>query len=409
MRHGAHMSFESGRVYDRKLLRRLAPIVTTYRRQFIVSLILLMIFSVLRLAGPYLTKTAIDGPIAGGDIGGLLNIALLYLATMLGSLLFQYAQIYIMAVAGQGIMLDLRTRLFDHLQTLHLAYFDRNPVGKIMTRLTSDIETLNEMLASGLVSMLGDLFTLAGILIMLCYLSPMLAIMTTGALGLLVILTFLFKARMRNAFRLVRQAIAAINIYLQENIAGMHVIQLFNRQKRNFNRFENLNMTHLEAHLRTVLYFGVFRPLVELMNALALTFIIIGGGLLEPRGAVTIGVLVAFIEYAQRIFYPIRDLADNYNMLQAAMAGAERIFDILDTRPEITDVQEPVPLEMKPMGLRFESVWFHYLPEEWILRDVSFSVRPGEKIAIVGATGAGKTTVISLLMRFYEVTRGAIL
>lgn len=397
------------KVYDRRLIKRLLPFVVQYRKNFIGAVILLLGFSLLRLAGPYLTKTAIDGPIKNGDVEGLLTIALIYLATLVTSLGLQYLQIYIMALVGQRIMYDLRLRLFRHLQKLSLTYFDANPVGKIMTRLTSDIETLNEVLSSGLVAMMGDLFTVAGILGMLFYLSPALASVVSVVLGLLFVLTFLFKGKMREAFRWVRSAIAGINAYLQENISGMHVIQLFNRQAVNFNRFQELNDEHLRANLRTIFYFGVFRPVVELMNALALTLILIGGGILEPKGALTIGVLVAFIEYAQRIFYPISDLADNYNTLQAAMAGAERIFDILDTDSQIQDRESPVRLPADRCSIVFDAVSFAYKAEEWVLKNVSFTIKPGERVAIVGATGSGKTTIISLLMRFYDPQQGKIL
>ncbi len=392
----------------RSILRRILQYLVPYKWKVTISLVFLIAFSGLQLAAPYLIKIAIDGPIASKDVNGLMEISLIYLAVIFGSVICLFGQIYMMTWTGQHIMFDIRNRLFKHIQTLNLKFFDKTPVGTLMTRLTSDIETLNELLSSGIVQIIGDLLTLIGILVILFVLNAQLAAITLIGLVFLVVITLIFRTKFRTSFRLVRTKVAVLNGFLQEAISGIHVVQLFNNHRRQFTKFDQANRDTLDAHLLTVFYFSIFVPFVELANSLVIVMILVYGGLLVPKGIVTIGTLVAFFQYAHRFFRPLRDLSQRFNILQSAMAASEKIFTVLDTHDVIPESQHPETIETVAGKIEFDHLWFAYNDEDWILKDVSFTVNPGETVAIVGATGAGKSTIINLICRFYDPQKGAV-
>ena len=395
--------------FDRNLFLRVIRFLKPYLPQVFIALISLLLSSLLQLAGPYLIKLAIDGPIKDKNYHDLIRISLMYMGTVLGGFLLMFVQIYIMNWTGQKVMYDIRTNLFRHIQTLRVKFFDTNPVGRVMTRLTSDIETLNELLSSGVVEIIGNIFTLVGIFGMLIYLSPRLTLFTMVGVVALIGVTKYFRPRFRKSFRMVRAKVAALNGFLQESISGMHVIQLFNHHRKNYTDFDKVNRDTLDAHLMTVLYFALFVPFVDLANAFSISLILIYSGIIVPKGAITIGVMVAFLQYAQRFFRPIRDLSQKYNILQAAMAASERIFQLLDRDDVIPDPENPIHLPEVKGDIEFTNVTFGYNEGEPVLRDISFAIRAGEKIAIVGDTGAGKSTIINLICRFYDPQAGSIL
>ncbi|OPZ80490.1 MAG: putative ABC transporter ATP-binding protein [bacterium ADurb.Bin431] len=358
---------------------------------------------------PYLTKVAIDRYIANKELAGLARLALLYFTVLLVQMSFIFFQTYLTQKIGQKVMYDMRNQIFAHLQRLPLSFFDKNPVGRLVTRATNDVETLNSMLSSGVVTIFGDIFVLVGIIAMMLIFNWQLALLSFTVLPLIFAASFWFRVHVRESFRKVRLRIARINSYLQENIMGMSTVQIFNREKKNFRRFDELNNDYLQAYLETIYYYSVFHPLVELISALALAIILWYGGIRVISGALTIGVVVAFVQYAERFFQPIRDLSEKYNLMQAAMASSERIFKLLD-EPEQRLLPEN-PAEMPPPcgEIEFRDVSFGYNENDHVLRNVSFKINCGEKVAIVGATGAGKTTLINLISRLYEPTSGRIL
>jgi ATP-binding cassette subfamily B multidrug efflux pump len=393
---------------DRTLLRRLVAYLRPYRSNFVTAIVLLLAASVGDLVFPLLVKRAIDVHIAPRDFHGLVGLSLVYLALLVVVFGLRYFHLWLTQLLGQRIMHDLRNQIFSHLQRLHVAYFDRNPVGRTMTRLTSDVEVLNEMFTSGMVSIFGDVITLFGIMGVLLYLNWKLALVTWIVIPLLFVASMIFRAKVRASYALVRIKIAAINAYLQENIAGISLVQLFNRQEIHRRQFDRRNAEHRDAFLRSVFYFSVFFPVVELLESLAVALILWYGGGQVLRSALTLGALVAFIQYSERFFRPIRDLSERYNILQGAMAASERIFDLLDTRPEIADPPAPAAAPGPAGRIEFRDVRFGYVPGKEVLSGVSFTVEPGEAVALVGHTGAGKTTITSLLSRFYDVTAGSV-
>ncbi len=401
-----------GKAYDGRLMKRLLTYLKPHHTAVVVSILLLIGTSLLDLAGPFLTKIAIDRYIGGKDLPGLIRIAALFLGTLVFAMVLGYAQTYIMQKVGQEIMVKLRGQIFRHLQNLQVAFFDRNPVGRLITRLTSDVDALNEMFTSGVVAIFGDVVTLFGIMIVLLVMDWQLALISFAVLPLLFWLSSWFRNNVRDSYRQVRVRLARINSFLQESITGMSVLQVMNHEKQSRREFHALNRDHTEAHLRSVFYYATFYPAVELISSLALALVIWMGGEQILRNAFTLGGLVAFIQYVRRFYRPIQDLSEKYNILQAAMAASERIFNLLDTPPTIVDPGKPGVATAGNGALpviEFRNVWFAYNPEDWVLRDVSFKVGLGESIAFVGATGAGKTSLMSLLMRFYDVQKGAIL
>jgi len=398
-----------GKAYDARLMKRLIRYLAPYKKQVIYAALLLVCTSIFNLARPFLTKLAIDNYILLGDFSGLTIIAGIFIAIAGLSFIFQYAHFYLMYMTGQRVMYDMRSQVFNHLQRLSLSFFEKNPIGRLVTRLTTDVDALNEMFTSGVVTIFGDIILLMGLVTMMFIFNVKLALITLTIVPLLFITAFIFKKKAREGFRNIRILIAKINSFLQENVTGMKIVQLFNREDKNYRQFERINADHLKAYLRTILYFSIFFPAVEVLSAVAITLIIWFGGLDILTDNLTWGQLVGFIMAAQMFYRPIQDLSEKYNILQSAMASSERIFKLLDKVDEIPDKPDAISPAYVRGEIEFKNVWFAYKNEEWVLKDVSFKVKEGEKVAVVGATGAGKTTVISLLTRFYQVQKGEIL
>jgi ATP-binding cassette subfamily B multidrug efflux pump len=413
-----------GKAYDGRLMKRLLTYMKPYWVAVAVSLILLLFDSLLQILGPLLTKLAIDRylvpvshpsrtPIdwwlSHNPWTGLTQLSAIYLVAIVLGLFFNFGQTYLMQMTGQRAMFDLRRQLMAHLQTLDLAFFDRNPVGRLVTRVTTDVDVLNDLFASGLVTIIGDIFMLLLVIVTMFRLSPGMTMMMLCVMPFVVLVTIQFRRTAAQSYRRIRVAIAKINAYLQEHVAGIAVLQLFNREERSKLEFERINRTHMEAFKDSITAYGWFYPVVEFLGMAALGLLLAYGGFRIRQGALTIGILVAFFQYGLRFFRPIQDLSDKYNVLQSAMAASERVFNLLDTKPAVVSPPAPVPFPEGALGIEFDHVWFAYKDEDWVLRDVSFQVSPGETIAIVGHTGAGKTTLTNILLRFYDVQKGAIL
>ena len=398
-----------GKAYDARLMRRLLTYLRPYRRQVAIALAAILGHSVLQLAPPYLTKLAIDRYIPAADFGGLRWVAVVFLATIVASFIFEYIETWTLQMTGQRIMFDLRMEVYSHLQRLDLRFYDRNPVGRLMTRVTTDVDVLNDLFTSGVVSVFGDVFTLIGIMVVLIVMDWRLALIAFSVLPLIVVITQWFRRNVRETYRNVRIWIARINAYLQEHITGMATVQLFRREEKDFQRFDEIDRRHRDANVQSIFYYAVFYPSIELVSALAASLIIWFGGGWVLSDALTLGSLVAFLQYSQRFFRPISDMSEKFNTLQSAMASSERIFALLDTPVVIQNPVRPTP---RPDGARgrivFDHVTFSYVEGEPVLRAVSFTVDPGRRVAIVGATGSGKTTIINLLLRFYDVQQGRI-
>jgi ATP-binding cassette subfamily B multidrug efflux pump len=459
-----------GKAYDSRLMKRLLQYLRPYKWQTTIALGSILLKVGADVLGPYLTKVVIDrylAPVPGGRtildpflssraLVGIAQIAAIGVGLLILSFLLDYLQIYFMQWAGQMVMFDLRSQIFRHLQRMHIGFYDKNPVGRLVTRTTSDVDALNEMFTSGVVSIFEDVFVLAGIVWFMLRMNRNLALITFAVLPLIAFATKIFRDKVRDSYRRIRTAIARINSYMQEHVSGMVVLQLFNREKRAFDKFSEVNAIHMDAFKDAIMAHAVYYPIVEILSATAIACVIWFGGNDVIRGATTIGVLAAFIQYAQRFFRPIQDFSEKYNILQSAMAASERVFKLLDTPAEITS-PAVTKTPTGPGRIEFDHVWFAYrdVPVEaakaagespantqskatpakagnghvgtdlrpvhaeqgsasvstepdWILRDVSFTIEPGETVAIVGHTGAGKTTIISLLMRFYDVQKGAV-
>jgi ATP-binding cassette subfamily B protein len=462
-----------GKAYDGRLMRRLLTYLRPYKLHVAVALAAIILKSGLDVLGPFLTMIAIDKYLAKspnshswiGDrlsdapLTGIAQIGGLYVGILVFTFVLEFVQTYLMQWTGQKVMFDLRRQIFRHLQHIHVGFFDKNPVGRLVTRVTTDVDALNEMFTAGVVSIFEDVFVLAGIIAIMMNTNWKLALITFAVLPLIVYATKIFRDKVRDSYRRIRTAIARINSYLQEAVSGMLVLQLFNREKRAFHKFSDINASHMEAFKDAILAYAVYYPVVEVLASIAVASIVWFGGteiirhvgvssLAIEKGQLhlmeipmSLGVLVAFMQYAQRFFRPIQDLSEKYNILQSAMAAGERVFKLLDTKIEVTSAavtKEP----QGPGRIEFDHVWFAYnasgqaggetgapacpaapsasvgrarapvspqtTEPDWVLRDVSFALEPGETIAVVGHTGAGKTTLISLLMRFYDVQRGAI-
>jgi ATP-binding cassette subfamily B multidrug efflux pump len=412
-----------GKAYDGRLMRRLLRYVKPYRRVVGVSLIFLLILSVLQVIGPLLTKMAVDrylDPVASrmhtpldpylssNPWIGISQLSVLYLLVVVASLALNFVQSYLMQWTGQQAMFDLRRDLMSHLQRLDLSFYDRNPVGRMLTRVTTDVDALNELLASGLVTIIGDVLVLSFVVVAMFELSPGMTGLLLGIMPFVVLATVVFRRSATACYRRIRVAIARINAYLSEHVSGMAVLQLFNRESKSNEEFDEINRRHMLAFKDAIKAYGWFYPVVEFLAMLALALLLAFAGFKIRSGTLTLGVLIAFFQYGMRFFRPIQDLSEKYNLLQAAMAASERIFGLLDTPVNVDAPAAVKPFPSGPAAIEFDGVWFAYKEEDWVLRDVSFTVPAGETVAVVGHTGAGKTTLISLLLRFYDVQRGAI-
>src|SRR5271157_4250024 len=448
-----------GKAYDSRLMRRLIGYLRPYWRMTLFALITTLLYGILQALPAYLVKVEVDRYLdpAGGQhlpsalahylsrdpMVGIVQIAFaLFLPTVLLSFLLEFSQSFAMQLVGQKVMYDLRKQIFLHLQRLEMAFFDRNPVGRLVTRVTTDVDVLNDLFASGVVAIFGDFFTLLSIIVVMLYVNWRLALLTFAVLPIIAVVTGSFRRAVRESYRRIRTAIARINAYLQEHLTGMAVLQLFNREDSSFEEFETANRAHMEAYKDSILAYGLFYPAVELVGVIAVAIILYMGGGMALRGAVSVGTAIAFIQYSQRFFRPIQDLSDKYNLLQAAMASSERIFKLLDTPVMITDPQAPMSVVRGPSSVvtspvvgaplvgahvptdhgqmttddgrpsplvEFRQVGFAYQDDHRVLENVSFSIGTGETVAVVGHTGAGKTTLTNLLLRFYDVQDGQVL
>lgn len=393
---------------DPQIMKRLLSFFKPYWKYIAIATFLTITISALAALRPRLTPIAIDDKIINHDLPGLQFIILIMFATLVVQGIIQYIMTYLTSWIGQKIIYDLRKRIFEHIMTLDLKFFDRNPIGRIVTRVTGDVEVLFEVFSSGLVTAFGDIFLIIWILYFMFDLDATLALVTLSVLPVLIYGTSIFRRKVRDSYRRIRILIAKLNSYIQEHITGITIVQYFSKEERTTQDFEVINREHTEQNKKSVFYYAVFFPVVELIGAVSAGLIIWYGGGQVVQNAVTVGVLISFIQFTEMFFRPIRDLSEKYNILQTAMASSERIFALLDEKPEITDPQIPEsPGEIKGR-IEFKNVWFAYNNEDYVLKNVSFVINAGEKVAFVGATGAGKTTIINLLSRFYEINKGQI-
>lgn len=401
--------------FDGRLLRRIVRYLKPYKWWVLVAFVLTVGAAYLGPLRPKLIQEAIDNYIVPGDLDGLQWMITLLIAALVGEGLLSFARGYLTQWIGQRAIYDLRTKVFRHIQRQSLRFFDRTPVGRLITRTTSDVEALSDVLSAGLVVIMGDLFRLAFILYFMFSLNWILALVVLAVMPVMVYAVFLFRKKVRDQYRETRKQVARLNSFMQEHVSGMSIVQVFNREREEMRRFSGINDDHRAAQIKTIFYFALFWPVVDIVSSTALGLVLWFGGLRAMTGTLTLGVLIAFIQYTRQFFEPIRNLSDQYNTLQSAMAGAERIFGLLDEDFEITETAKPVKVDRLRGHIEFRNVWFTYQKEledgqerSWILRDVSFTIEPGQQVAIVGATGAGKTTVINTLLRFYDIEKGGI-
>ncbi|MCK4573903.1 MAG: ABC transporter ATP-binding protein, partial [candidate division Zixibacteria bacterium] len=380
-----------GKAYDARLMKRLMGYVRPYRPMVVAAVAMLLLNAGFQTSLAFITRWAIDDHIVPGVAEGFGLVALAYLGIVVLMTFSSYGQIYLTMLLGQKVQHDVRMKVFKKLQRLHLGFFDKNPVGRMVTRVTNDVNTLNELFSSGVVNIIGDILMLVLFVSALVYVNWKLSLVTFVSLPLLLLVTFTFRAKARAAYRTVRLTLARINSFVQEHITGMSVVQLFAQEETTHEKFGEINRDLRGAHFRSVLYYAIFYPTVEIISAFSLGLLLYYGGIMIETQELTFGELVLFIYLVERFFYPIRDLSEKYNILQSSMASSERIFNLLDTEPAIVEKSKPIRPENVTGRLDFENVWFAYQGEEWVLKDVSFSVAPGERVAIVGATGAGKT------------------
>ena len=398
-----------GKAYDAKLMKRLLSYLKPYKHFVIFAILLNIVVAALGPLRPYLTKIAVDDYIGNSDYNGLFLISILLFGSLLLQAVIQYFLTYYTQYLGQKTLYDLRTQIFNHIQRLALKFFDKTPIGRLVTRATNDVEALGELFSSGIVMVFSDIFIIVWILAFMFFMDFNLSLVTLSVLPVLIYGTFLFRRKARESYRDVRLHLARLNSYMQEHVTGMSVVQIFNKQKDEFKRFSSINQDYRTANIKSIFYYAVFYPSVELLSSIAIGLIIWYGGGEVVQGALTIGVLFAFIQYTEMFFRPIRDLSEKYNIMQTAMASSERIFKLLDNETFIRNPENPVKLDSVKGSIEFKNVWFAYNKEEYVLKDISFKINPGETVAIVGHTGAGKTSIINIFTRFYDIDRGEIL
>ncbi len=393
---------------DRKLLVKLLKYIITYKYILLSTVSLLLLSAMLQLAGPYLIKIAIDRYIIPKSLDGFLYIVILFGIVILFQFIIRYFQQYFTEYMGQKIMYDMRIDIFSHIHRMPMSFFDKNPVGRIMTRVTTDVQTLNEMLSSGIITLLGDIFMILGIMIVMVILNLKLSLITFSVLFLLAAAAFIFRSKVRKSFRIIRAKISNINSFLQEAISGINTIKIFNRENKNDEEFSKLNKGYLQAYLKTILYYAVFFPIVTLISTLAIALVIWYGGGQVMQNLLTLGTLVAFIQYIEKFFHPISDLSEKLGIVQEAIAASERIFGLLNRQPAITSPKNPKKISKIKGNIKFDRVWFSYNEGDFVLKDISFELQSGQSAAFVGATGSGKTSIINILNRFYDIQKGNI-
>ena len=398
-----------GKAYDSKLMKRLLGYIKPYKKYVIFAILLNIIVAALGPVRPYLTKIAVDDYIVNSDYTGLLYIALALFASLLLQSFIQYFLTYYTQYLGQRTLYDLRTQIFNHIQKLALKFFDRTPIGRIVTRATNDVEALGELFSSGIVMVFSDVFIIIWILGFMFFMDVKLSLVTLSVLPVLIYGTFLFRRKVRESYRDVRLHLARLNSYMQEHVTGMSAVHIFHKEEDEIKKFSNINNDYRTANIKSIFYYAIFFPSVELLSAVAVGMIIWYGGGEIVQGSLTIGVLFAFIQYTEMFFRPIRDLSEKYNIMQTAMASSERIFKLLDNETFIKNPDNPIKLGKVKGSIDFKNVWFAYNNDDYVLKDISFSINPGETIAIVGHTGAGKTSIINILTRFYDINKGKIL
>ncbi|MFH1196699.1 MAG: ABC transporter ATP-binding protein [bacterium] len=397
-----------GKAYDSHLMRRLMKYVKPYRKYVIAAVLLNILVSSLGPLRPLLSKIAIDDYIADSDYNGLMLICLALFGALLFQSIAQFFITYFTEMMGQKIIHDLRIQIFSHVQKLALKYFDKTPIGRTVTRVTNDVDALNEMFSSGIVELFSDIFQIIWIFIFMFSMSWDLSLVTLTVIPILFYATFLFRRKVRETYRDVRKHLARLNSYMQEHVTGMNVVQIFAKEKDELKKFSGINHDHRAANIKSIFYYAVFYPIVELLSSISIGLIIWYGGGEVIQSHLSIGILIAFIQYTEMFWRPVRDLSEKYNILQGAMAASERIFKLLDDNTFIKNPDNPVPLPSVRGEIEFKNVWFAYNPGDYVLKDVSFKINPGETIAIVGHTGAGKTSIINILTRFYDIEKGSI-
>ncbi len=402
----------SGRLYDRTIIKKLLSYVLRYKASGMLSIFMVLLTTVLFLMGPYLFGYAIDHGIGKGNMSVVYKMALALLGIQTLRLLLTMAQSYNIQAIGQKVMLDMRMQLFNHIQSLPLSFFDKNPVGRVVTRLTNDIAAIGELFSAGVIVVIGDAFIIVGIFVAMFMLNAKLALITLSVFPIIVVIALWFGRRMKDSFREIRRKLARVNAYLNENITGMKVIQLFNREKRNYEQFDGINDDYLKEQVKYIRYFAVFQPAINMVSALAIGLVLWYGAIRYMHGALTLGVLVAFLAYVHDLFEPIRDIVEKYNIFQGAMASSERVFGLMNEQPEadyvITNPAREVSVMDFKGAIQFENVWFAYNGSDYVLKDVSFRIEPGQSAALVGVTGSGKTSIASVLTRLYEIQKGTI-
>ena len=398
-----------GKAYDSKLMKRLLGYIKPYKNYVIFAILLNIVVAALGPVRPLLTKIAVDDYIANADYDGLLLIGILLFSSLLLQAVVQFFLTYFMQYLGQKVLFDLRTQIFNHIQKLALKFFDKTPIGRLVTRATNDVEALGELFSSGIVMVFSDVFIIIWILVFMFFMDFSLSLVTLSVLPVLIYGTFLFKRKARESYRDVRLHLARLNSYMQEHVTGMSVVQIFNKEKDELKKFSSINKDYRTANIKSVFYYAIFFPSVELLSSIAVGLIIWYGGGEVVQNTLTIGVLFAFIQFTEMFFRPIRDLSEKYNIMQTAMASSERIFKLLDNDTLVKNPEKPLQLTNVRGQIEFKNVWFAYNKEDYVLKDISFSINPGETVAIVGHTGAGKTSIINILTRFYDINKGSIL
>ncbi|MGA7837403.1 MAG: ABC transporter ATP-binding protein [Ignavibacteriaceae bacterium] len=398
-----------GKAYDSKLMRRLLGYIKPYKKYVIFAIVLNVFVAALGPIRPVLTKIAVDKYIAHSDYHGLMLIGLALFGSLLLQATMQYFLTYYMQYLGQKTIFDIREQIFRHTQKLALRFFDKTPIGRTVTRVTNDVEALSDLFSSGIVMAFSDIFIIIWILVFMFTMDVKLSLVTLSVLPVLFYATFLFRRKVRESYRDVRLHLARLNSYMQEHITGMNIIQIFHKEKAEEEKFSSINTDYKKSNIRSVFYYAVFFPTVELLSSIAIGLVVWYGGGEVIKSTLTVGVIIAFIQFIDQFFRPIRDLSEKYNIMQTAMASSERIFKLLDNKTFVNNPEKPEPLSKLKGDIEFQKVWFAYNEDEYVLKDISFKINPGETVAIVGHTGAGKTSLINILTRFYDIEKGSIL